>query len=223
MSTYYCNFDNQTNDTWSMAVYQTLPNSIGLDSVSWKQTTAPKGGRTGVNWEIAYDVALADYQQEGGIGVYTANQVLSANLGTAWNIVFKDNVQQLEAAGQAPSESQIIIHNKSNRLANPGIGMSGAGSVFKRNVNSGADAQFEVTPTYWIGLFNNVVLGEVISSNVIVGPFKLQYPSGFNSATLSAWLDGANIMTKLTYGTQGVTNMELVSARVEARELLTAY
>jgi len=35
-------FNNQTDRTWTMAVYQTLPNSKGLDSVSWKQVTGPQ-------------------------------------------------------------------------------------------------------------------------------------------------------------------------------------
>jgi hypothetical protein len=206
MSTYYCNFVNNTNQTWTMGVYQTLPSTAGLDSVSWLQSAAPVGGNTGVQWNVTYNVALADYQQVGGIGVYKASQVLSANLGTVWDIVTTGGVQQLVAdtSGQIqPEPDEILILNQSNLLANPGIGMSGQGSVYKHEVLGGADAQFVVTPTYWIALFDQVELGDVISSNVSVGPIELQF-DGNNAATLTASLspDHQSILLNLAYSQQ---------------------
>ena len=226
MANYFANFQNNTDRTWAMAVYQTLPNSIGLDSVSWQQTTVPQSGYSGVSWEVFYNAAIANYAQTGGIGVYTASQILDADLGTAWDIVFEDNVQQLKAAGSAPEPSQILINNESGIVANPGIGMSGAGSVYKQDVLSGSSAQFEVTPTYWAGLFNDVVLGEVISSNVIVGPVQLQYPSGTNDATITADLDGDNIVLTVSYSTSVTLALSTVEERTKAlqafREQLAA-
>ena len=199
MSAYYIDFNNNTNSTWTMGVYQELPNSIGLESVSWKQTTVPTMGSSGVEWEIDYNVALANYRQIGGIGVYKASQTLVTELGTVWECVFKDNVQQLvPSSGSAPSDS-VIIKNTSNQLANLGIGMSGQGSVFKKSVVSGAAAQFQVTPTYYAGLFNNLVLGEVISSNVVVGPQKIVFPDGMNCATVTASMSGDNIRMSVSY------------------------
>jgi len=222
MSNYYCNFKNETDQTWTMAVYQTLPDSIGLDSVSWKQTTVPHSGFSGVKWEVDYNVATADYQQTGGIGVYTASQVLSSLLGKQWDCVFADNVQQLKEAGNAPQGNQIIINNKSNRLANLGVGMSGQGSLFKKGVLSGASAQFTVTPTYWAGLFNQVQLGQVISSNITVGPLKLEYPNGLNAATVTARLDGDNILLKVEYGSQVSVSQAIIQERIKSYKALLA-
>jgi|GEM_PF-1421381 len=202
MTSYYVDFNNDTKQTWTMAVYQTLPSSIGLESVSWKQTTVPQSGASGVTWDIFYNVAIANYQQIGGIGVYKASQTLKTELGTSWDCIFKDNVQQLvPGSGSVPGDS-VLINNKSTNLANLGIGMSGQGSVFKKGVVSGASAQFQVTPTYWVGLFNSLVLGEVISSNVVVGPLQLSYPSGQNLATVNAYMDGNTIKLNVTYGQQ---------------------
>ena len=202
MTSYYVDFNNDTKQTWTMAVYQTLPSSIGLESVSWKQTTVPQSGASGVTWDIFYNVAIANYQQIGGIGVYKASQTLTTELGTSWDCIFKDNVQQLvPGSGSVPPDS-VLINNKSTNLANLGIGMSGQGSVFKKGVVSGASAQFQVTPTYWVGLFNSLVLGEVISSNVVVGPLQLSYPSGQNLATVNAYMDGNTIKLNVTYGQQ---------------------
>lgn len=200
MTTYTCNFSNQTTDTWTMAVYQTIPSSIGLQSVSWQQSTAPQSGQTGVQWQVDYNVALGGYVQNGGIGVYTATQTLPANLGDIWQAVFQDGVQQLVYVGPGANENQINIENNSNNFANLGIGMSGQASVYQYQVDSGATAQFEITPTYWVGLFNSLELGEVISSNVAVGPLTLQYPSGLTSATLTATLSGSVVTLALSYG-----------------------
>lgn len=192
MDKYYVNFDNNTDRTWSMAVYQTLPNSIGLDSVAWKLTTVPKSGSSGVLWEVNYNVSLASYRQDTPLGVYYASQTMDTHLGYEWDIVYKDGVQQLELVEPLDSglEDHILINNKSGLEANPGIGMSGMGSVFKRNVLSNASAQFKVTPIYWVGLFRDVQIGEVISSNVEVGPFKLAFAEGSNVATITAVRQG---------------------------------
>lgn len=227
MSNYYVDFSNETQSTWTMAVYQTLPNSIGLDSVSWKQTTVPKSGDSGVEWQVNYNVALAEYKQTGGIGVYKASQTLPAELGTAWQCVFEDNVQQLiPDSGSVPSDT-ILIKNVSSMEANLGIGMSGQGSVYKKGVVSGAAGQFTVTPSYWVGLFNNLVLGEVISSNVIVGPTPIRFPDGMNLATVTAWMSGSSIKFKVDYSQVSVVERavvdRLISAQPERSSLLLEY
>ncbi len=63
---YYVKFVNNTKEVRTMGVYQTLPNSPGLESVSWKQTSAAQGGKTTVNWSINYGVSLSDYKQSRG-------------------------------------------------------------------------------------------------------------------------------------------------------------
>ena len=210
MSAYYIDFNNNTDMTWTMGVYQELPNSIGLESVSWKQTTVPTMGSSGVEWEVDYNVAIANYKQIGGIGVYKASQTLVTELGSVWECVFKDNVQQLvQSSGTAPADS-IIIKNNSNQMGNLGIGMSGQGSVFKKNVVSGATAQFQVTPTYYAGLFNNLVLGEVISSNVSVGPQKIVFPDGMNSATVNATMSGSTIKMSVSYSQVSQVSREVL-------------
>lgn len=210
MSAYYIDFNNNTDATWTMGVYQQLPNSIGLESVSWKQTTVPTMGSSGVEWEVDYNVTIANYKQVGGVGVYKSSQTLVTELGSVWECIFKDNVQQLvQSSGSAPSDS-IIIKNNSNQLGNLGIGMSGQGSVFKKNVVSGATAQFQVTPTYYAGLFNNLVLGEVISSNVSIGPQKIVFPDGMNCATVEANMSGNTIKMSVSYSQVSQVSREVL-------------
>lgn len=200
MATYYVDFKNQTNQTWTLAVYQTLPNSEGLDSVSWKQTTVPPNGESSVSWDVTYDVAIAGYSQEGGIGVYSANQTQPTNLGTVWDCVWLDGVQQLVPdQTSTPVPGQILIKNSSDQLANLGIGMSGQGAVFKQGVDSGANAQFVVSPTYYAGLFDDVQLGQVISSDVATDPQTLVFPSGLDYATITATLNNGVLTVSIGY------------------------
>jgi hypothetical protein len=217
MPTYYLDFNNNTQQTWTMGVWQTLPESPGLDSVSWKQSAAPKGGSTGVSWEIDYWALVADYKQTSGIGVYKASQKLPTLLGRKWNIVMQDGVQQLEDVGTY-TDGHLLLSNVSGQVASPGIGMSGSGSVFKRNIPSNASAQFSVKPKYWAGLFNKLVVGEVISSNVIVGPLEVVYPSGNNLGLLTAFMDGETIRMTLGYGTGLSMSMSEVRARIASLE-----
>lgn len=209
MPNYYVDFNNNTSETWTMGVYQELPGSIGLASVSWKQTTVPQMGESGVEWSVDYNVTIANYKQIGGIGVYKASQTLEASLGSVWDCVFENNVQQLRLGSGSTSPDSIQIRNASNQLANLGIGMSGQGSVYKPDVVGGGTAQFQVTPTYYVGLFNKLVLGEVISSNVVVGPLKLVFPSGLNCATVTARMDGANIRLSITYSQASSVSYEV--------------
>jgi hypothetical protein len=213
---FFVDLNNQTDQTWTLAVYQVLPDSIGLDSVAWKQTTVPQSGTSGVDWTVNFNVALANFKQDEGIGVYQSSQLLSADLGTQWQIIFKDHVQQLIPDGDAPREDQIIIANSSGDLANPGIGMDGSGSVYKHDVLSGAGAQFTVTPTYFAGLFNDVELGEVISSDVTVGPLELKF-DGHNKATITATSDGKSIILTVDYSTVHTLSLDVVQQRIQFR------
>jgi hypothetical protein len=190
---YSVGFNNRTERTWTMGIYQVLPSSPGLESVSWQQGSAPRSGKTSVRWTVDYNAAIADYFQLGAIGVYESSQILPTALGKKWKVVFNGVTQELEEDGSAPQANQIVIDNQSSRTANLGIGMSNQGSVFKRDVLSGSQAQFVVTPTYWAALFNDVVKGEVISSNITIQPLVLKFEGGITRIDLEAWVEGQTL------------------------------
>ncbi|EIF8947090.1 hypothetical protein RAL73_003321 [Vibrio cholerae] len=188
-TTYTIDFENKTNETWTFCVYQTLPESPGLDSVSWKQTTIPKSGISGVEWDINYLVALASYKQKGGKGVYHASQSLATELGKKWEAIFDDGVQQLIESGDTTA-GQLLIENKSDHLANFGIGMDGDIALVKKNVYSGNSAQFSVKPTYWVAIYKDLTQGEVISGNQIHGPLKVTFEGGQTDKKFIAKIQG---------------------------------
>lgn len=214
---YFVDFVNETDRTWTMAVYQKLPNSLGLDSVVWKKTTVPSGGASGIKWDISYLVALANYKQERRDDVYKASQTKkNIKLGSEWRVDWKEGVQQLVEVGSCSSHDLIVINNDSHRFADVGVGMSGTPSNYKKNVPSGSGAQFKITPVYYVGLFNDVKIGTVVSSNVVVGPLKLEFEKGENQALLTAKMTRSTIDLKLTY----CTNVSVSYEEVENKSRL---
>lgn len=210
---YTIDFDNETPDTWTFAVYQTLPTSPGLDSVSWKQTKVPTSGSSGVQWSINYLVGIANYRQIGGKGVYTSSQKLGTELGMQWRAVLKDDVQQLVSDGTT-AKGQVLIKNQSTLLANLAIGMDGDLALVQGKVPSGADAQFMVAPTYWVALFNNLQKGEVISGNTVIGPLKVTFPSGKTALNYRAYIDGEKIVFTDDMGNLSTASMTQVKSRI---------
>ena len=96
--------------------------------------------------------------------------------------------------------------------------MSGAPSIYQQDVNGGATALFTVKPTYWVALFNSVILGQVISTDVSVGPMMITFPGGLTSATLNADLDGQNIVLTISYGPGAPSSFFAIDlAQVQAR------
>jgi hypothetical protein len=201
MGQHFVDFNNETDRTWSIVVYQTIQNSIGLDSVDWISGRVPPHGCCTLEWVEEYAVALAEHSQDTSLGIYRPFQVLTTPLGYEWDIIYKDGVQQLAMIQALPTDLQdhILINNKSGLEANPGIGMAGRGSVYKRNVLNNASAQFKVSPTYWVGLFRDIQHGEVISINVEVDPIKLQFVEGVNVATLTATREGDSLEFYASY------------------------
>ncbi|HEX4862433.1 MAG TPA: hypothetical protein VFV02_00075, partial [Acidimicrobiales bacterium] len=133
-----------------------------------------------------------------------ASQILLAALGTQWMIMFADGTQRLFPDGDAPSPDQIIIKNRSGSLANPGIGMDGSAAFYVPDVRSDVNFAFSVPPApiYYAALFQNIELGEVIGSNVDVGPFELTFSEGADKVTLTAEEADGSIDVTLTYSTQ---------------------
>ncbi len=211
---YHVDFQNDTPDTWTLAVYQTLPSSPGLDSVSWKQTTTPRRGESGVEWSVNYLVGIVDYKQDGGKGVYKASQKLGTNLGQAWEARMEAGAQQLFEAGNAPEKGQVVITNRSGKLANLAIGMDGDIALVQPNVYGGNAAQFTVTPTYYVALFKDIVKGQIISGNQVHGPLQVVFRGGATTVTYRASIDGANFVFEEVGGVKLIAELSQVQKRV---------
>ncbi|MBC8754663.1 hypothetical protein H2O64_08250 [Kordia sp. YSTF-M3] len=194
MSTNYSiEFGNETNDTWTLCIYQKFPESPGLESVSWKQTRVPKGGNSALQWNINYSACLVNYKQNNSKGVYSASQKLYTDLGKKWSCVFKEGVQQLESDGTAEL-GHLVIENKSLKRADLGIGVDGDLALVQKNVYSANSAQFIAKPKYYAALFRNLTKGEVISGNEIHPPIEVVFDGGQTEKKFIAKVEGSKFI-----------------------------
>lgn len=222
MTTYQVNFANETPNTWTLCVYQTLPDSVGLDSVSWKQTRVPRNGESGVQWDIQYLACIANYKQTGGKGVYKASQKMGTELGIQWVCDYKEGVQQLSQSGTTTA-GQLLITNKSLELANLGIGVDGDIALVKRDVYSGNNAQFVVKPKYYVALFSDLTQGEVISGNQIHGPLEIVFSGGQTVKNYVAKIEGSTfVFEEIGTKNRAEAPYSQIEARVEALALSKA-
>jgi hypothetical protein len=219
--------DKSTKQTWTMAIYQTIPNMGVFDNVAWKQVSVPSSGTRSVDWTLLYNSAMADFFSAGDIGVYELIQILNSDLGRSWQVVNSDGVQQLKPLGTAPA-GYIFITNNSGIKANAGIGIDNVGSIYQRNLSSGSTAQFMVTPRYYASIFNNVVPGQVISTaSPATDPVEVIFRGGLTSVTLTAFVEGETLFfgdKSAESGSLVATPMALVNERLrlqgEAHQLL---
>ncbi|MGB0524319.1 MAG: hypothetical protein ACPGJS_15220 [Flammeovirgaceae bacterium] len=186
MTRYTIEFENKTDETWTFCVYQDYPNSPGIQSVAWKQTTIPTQGVSGVEWATQYQACVVDYKQIGGRGVFKASQTLNARLGQYWKCTFKDKVQQLLLDGRADDGDQLVIANQSNLKANLGIGMDGDVAAVKADVLNNNSAQFEATPKYYVAVYKDLTHGEIITSNQLHEPVEVSFEGGLTSKRFRA-------------------------------------
>ncbi|HYR26980.1 MAG TPA: hypothetical protein VEU30_00855 [Thermoanaerobaculia bacterium] len=216
-------FSNKAREVWTIGIYQTLSGSTGLDSALWKESVAPHQGTTNIGWTVRYNVVVADFFAFGPTGMYSSTQVLATAPGKQWKVEMDGWERQLFDDGPAAEPNQIVIRNVSAHMANVGIGMDNVGSVYKRNLPSGADAQFTVSPTYWAALFKMPTTGELIASTVTTEPLILSFEGGSTRIELEAWLVGETLHFGVPSTGQIVsTPMDVVRARVADQQQLAA-
>ncbi|WP_452601037.1 hypothetical protein [Pontimicrobium sp. MEBiC06410] len=209
-------FNNKTKDAWTFCIYQQLPNTIDLDSVSWKQERTAPSGEALIKWDVTYLVGLAKYNKEKN--VYTPTQKKETNLGKEWICENKDAVLQLIAGGET-NASNILIRNRSGEIANLATGMDNSITVVKREVYSGLNIPFTIAPKYYVALFTNLVEGEVIFDNQICGPLEVVFANGQTSKVYEARVEGANFILEEV----GTVNRIIVSHKeVQSRKMSKA-
>lgn len=85
---YFVTFKNETSQpsVVQFCVYQEYPELPGLKSVAWKKAGAYMGGQATVEWVITYAAVLSNYNDEGGIGIYSSSQTVEAQFKDQFDI-----------------------------------------------------------------------------------------------------------------------------------------
>jgi hypothetical protein len=85
--------------------------------------------------------------------------------------------------------------------------LSGAGAVYKSNVASGLNVEFEPTPQYWVLLADQASAGQVITVSrlpasmflVFTTPQELNFPSAQPAAVVTASMNGSTLQVDISY------------------------
>ena len=59
-----------------------------------------------------------------------------------------------------------------------------------RTFHGGESVQFFVHPTYYVALFREIQVGELVTSDIAISPIQVKFDSGFKNATVTAVNDG---------------------------------
>ncbi len=204
MTDYTVNFYNQTDSTWTLAIYLTVP-GIGLDSVCWKRIPAAPGGQGLVTWDPQKLSAVIGGRPSSDTLVYTTLQAKSAEPGSKWKIVNPSGAQELEADGNANLPNQIQILNDSLQEASPGLGMAEVGAIYRPDLLSGLNQTFDAQPNYWAMAFDSVQEGQLITTSSALGAMsimtnstELDFSQGSN-AGVTIQVDGSTVKVTVSY------------------------
>ncbi|CAG8492125.1 10239_t:CDS:2 [Ambispora gerdemannii] len=205
-NTYYIDFyndlpSNKEDDgaLLTFGLYMKSPRSPGMNNVAWLKADVPKKGMAGVSFKKEYHVISADYRDEEQRGVYTSHQMFKSDLGKEWTLTKYRRIAQFEKqTGYSGSSNVISIKNNSGSLAHLGIGIDGQLASVKA-VYDGARAAFKINETYYVGVFSDLVEGQVITGDVIMASDAINFGAGYNCAKVSASLDGETFKLAIKY------------------------
>jgi hypothetical protein len=107
MQRYYVDFNNMTDNTWTMAVYQTIPNANGPDGGECERTQVPPFSTDGLAWEKDFIAPPNSVQNAPG-------QAMENALEHEWNIVYRDGVQQLRSGPPSPPDMENKVPNNTS-------------------------------------------------------------------------------------------------------------
>ncbi|CAG8441185.1 13846_t:CDS:2 [Ambispora leptoticha] len=166
-TTYFISLKNQAPDrTISFAIYQELPNlPPGFQIIAWLQADVPPDAESVVTFNRGeYNVAVVDYHDETGVGLYKSSQILFAKIGQIWELIEKKGVQQYNKENVISTNKQeitISLHE-----ANLAIGESNKIAIVHKKIKKDDSTTFKLPNQYYVGIFYDLVIGQGISSDI---------------------------------------------------------
>ena len=199
MSTYNLKFVNSSNDWWHFGVYQTFPDAPGLESIVWRENGLPTGSQAEIHWNMDYGVSITNFD---GANV-SAVQTISAQLGETYQVVIKDGITGIDSTPIAAGGPPDIVSLKNNttpaKAIDMGFALNGSIIAAQKAVGGQQSSNYQVHPKYYVALFRNVQVGDLVTSDVTVAPIMVEYTQGNTHATVTAYIDAGNTKTKVEY------------------------
>ena len=189
MTSYSIECVNATSQAYHFGVYQKYPDSMGLTSVVWKERPVPPMGSipstASVDWVMSYGASISDFDKNNS--TWTGEQVIAAELGKVYDIVSEGGVPMINPTPSGPTNpSQIVIKNSTNTVMNPGFALDYNLIAVKTGTDAGEQAQFSVHPTYYVGCYRDIKLGQLVDSDIALGPVEVKFTEGYTEFQVKA-------------------------------------
>ena len=195
---YTLRFKNSTQNAYHFAVYQTFPNSPGLDSVAWQVRGLGPGATNRVDWSLEYQVAIADWDHNAAL--FSGSQICSAALGHIYEVT--TTLGNIPIINTNPIESTepglIKIQNNTNpaKTMTMGFAIANQWVAAEKGVEAGESVEFSVHPQYYIACFRDIAQGETVSGGMKLGPVCVDFQHEFTDYTVEAATVSRRIVLK---------------------------
>ncbi|RUP48144.1 hypothetical protein BC936DRAFT_144910 [Jimgerdemannia flammicorona] len=207
--TYHFKFVNNTPEPWAFCIWQKYPvdPAYQVKTLVWNKRDVPSTGEGNLYFDIKYSAIVGDVNDPDIHGVWQVSQSKDTVVGDEWTVDLDAlNDQVLDKAPSSAPPGHIIINNNSGQFANIGIGMDGSPAVIVPNVQGGANEDFNIHPTYYVGLTQNVVNGVSIDSVTFTSPQKVTFSNGNNACQVTATQSSqGNLTVAITYSHENIT------------------
>lgn len=182
-TTYTINVKNESKQTGSFCVYQTIPNqdTLNIYSLAWFSKAAHPDVNIAFSWTIDYSFMWAETGVLKNGTTFIASQTLPADPSSSRlnskifshdddGFFFKDGDSKPLGALSINTDSTIP-----NKIASLGVGMSGKAALAV-DAYSNTSYSFQPHPTYWIA-FGDYKQGKVIDVNRMSLTQQFDFPT----------------------------------------------
>ncbi len=202
VKTYSIKFLNDTTDDYYFAVYQDFPDSPGLRSVAWQVRAVSARGykatSSTVSWTTSYGISIANWDSDQK--EYTGEQQQHAELGNTYEVIARGEFPGINPASTGKTaEGLIAFENNTDPAIDLDMGFTVAGNIVavQPKVHSQEATVFDVHQSYYVALYRNIKLGQLVDSNVKLGPVEVIFGDGTTSKTVSAYMDAGKRKLKV--------------------------
>lgn len=193
---------NNTNDNFYFAVYQSLPDSSGLTSVAWQVYPLPKQSNQTIDWQLDYGVVITEWDPKEK-QFSAPKQEVNATPGEKYH-VFSDG----EFVIIDPTPVHITTNGKiafSNKTTIPhatdldlGFTLFGNLVAARSKVHAGESVFFSVSPVYYVACYWDIELGQLVNSNIALGPAEVKFQEGVTNMNVEAYIHDGEYLMKVT-------------------------
>lgn len=199
MTTYSMEFVNNSDCWWHFGVYKEFPEASDLDAVVWQEQGVPNGGaRARIDWKINYGVAMTEFIKQRNV---EALQMVRAQLGNTYEMVTREGITGINSTPIATDGPPNVVSLKNNAEDSVNIGFALDNSVIAalKDMNGLQLCNYQVNSKYWVALFREVRVGDLVGSSIFVSPIVVQYLEGNVHAKITAFVKSGETLTKVEY------------------------